>query len=150
MAETTRSASARWQGPVDTGGGSVSGASGAFTALPISLPTRIGDWGGQSSPEELLAAAFAASFVMAVAAELLAMGCHPTELDVLADCNSSSVTNQVTLTSIDANVIVVTDGLPPEGIEEAVRRALGRCTIGQLLQAMVPIQLSVTRPQPNG
>lgn len=147
MTEITRSASARWQGTIDTGSGSVSGASGAFAGLPMSLPTRIGHWGGQTSPEELVAAAFASCFAMSVISELSTMGYEPAELDVLTDCNLSTTLNEFTLTSLAANVIAVVDGLAPEEIDAAVARAYLKCPIGQVLSGSVPIQISVSHPE---
>ena len=71
-----------WEGNVARGAGSITAAtSGAFDALPYSLPARIGAAEGKTSPEELLAAAHAACFTMGLAGELTGAGSPPERLD---------------------------------------------------------------------
>jgi osmotically inducible protein OsmC len=65
-----RSATVTWDGNVARGSGSISGDTGAFTDLPFSLPTRIGQAEGKTSPEELLASAHAGCLGMGLASEL--------------------------------------------------------------------------------
>jgi len=65
-----RSAKVTWEGNVARGIGTISADTGAFAALPFSLPTRIGAAEGKTSPEELLAAAHAGCFAMGLANEL--------------------------------------------------------------------------------
>ena len=57
MPRIERKAQIVWEGNVARGAGSITAASGAFTDLPYSLPSRIGQPEGKTSPEELLAAA---------------------------------------------------------------------------------------------
>jgi lipoyl-dependent peroxiredoxin len=54
-----------WTGSVMEGGGSVKAGTGAFT-LPVTFPSRIGEAAGKTSPEELMAAAHAACYAMAL------------------------------------------------------------------------------------
>jgi len=54
-----------WKGSVMEGGGNIVAGTGAFN-LPVSFPKRIGDPGGVTSPEELMAAAHAACYAMAL------------------------------------------------------------------------------------
>jgi osmotically inducible protein OsmC len=79
-----RSAKVTWEGNVARGIGTISGDTGAFSALPFSLPTRIGAAEGKTSPEELLAAAHAGCFAMGLANELTTAGTPPEHLDI--DC----------------------------------------------------------------
>ena len=67
MAEVTRTANVSWQGDVRRGGGEIElASSGAADRLPISLPSRAAEQaGGQTSPEELIAAAHAGCYAMA-------------------------------------------------------------------------------------
>ena len=71
-----------WEGNVARGGGAITAETGAFTALPYSLPTRIGNPEGKTSPEELLAAAHAGCLTMSLAGELTRAGTPPARLDV--------------------------------------------------------------------
>lgn len=65
MATFERHVDIDWKGSVMEGGGSVAAGTGAF-ALPVSFPNRIGDANGKTSPEELMAAAHAACYAMAL------------------------------------------------------------------------------------
>jgi osmotically inducible protein OsmC len=65
MATFTRHTDVDWQGSVTEGKGEAKAGTGAFS-LPVSFPARIGDPGGKTSPEELMAAAHAACYAMAL------------------------------------------------------------------------------------
>ena len=65
MATFERHVDVNWQGSVTEGKGEAKAGTGAFT-LPVSFPSRIGDPGGKTSPEELMAAAHAACYAMAL------------------------------------------------------------------------------------
>ena len=81
MPRIERTSTVVWEGNVARGEGRLSGKTGAFTDLPFSLPSRIGDPGGKTSPEELLAAAHGGCLTMSVASELTQAGSPPTRLD---------------------------------------------------------------------
>ena len=70
MPRIERSAQVTWEGNLARGTGHVSADTGAFAELPISLPSRIGNPDGKTSPEELLAAAHAGCLATSVAGEL--------------------------------------------------------------------------------
>src|SRR5215210_7370371 len=65
MATIERHADVDWSGSVMEGGGETKAGSGAFS-LPVTFPSRIGEANGQTSPEELMAAAHAACYAMAL------------------------------------------------------------------------------------
>src|SRR5918994_4328188 len=65
MATFERHANVEWQGSVTEGKGDVKAGTGAFS-LPVTFPARIGESGGKTSPEELMAAAHAACYAMAL------------------------------------------------------------------------------------
>src|SRR3954462_4250876 len=79
-----RQASVTWEGNVARGSGAISAATGAFSALPYSLASRVERPDGKTSPEELLAAAHAACYAMSLAGELASAGTPPDHLDVHA------------------------------------------------------------------
>jgi osmotically inducible protein OsmC len=82
----SREAEVVWQGSSAKGRGAITAASsGSFAGLAYSEPTRIGDPGGETSPEELVAAAHAACFAMSLAAELTRAKAPPEELRVRAE-----------------------------------------------------------------
>jgi osmotically inducible protein OsmC len=65
MATFSRHVDIEWKGSVTEGGGQLKAGTGAFT-LPVTFPSRIGEAGGKTSPEELMAAAHAACYAMAL------------------------------------------------------------------------------------
>src|SRR4030095_3677076 len=69
MATFERSVTTDWEGGLMDGKGEAKAGSGAFT-LPVTFPNRIGEPAGKTSPEELMAAAHAACFAMAMNAAL--------------------------------------------------------------------------------
>jgi lipoyl-dependent peroxiredoxin len=77
-----RSATVEWEGTIARGAGAITADTGAFSALPYSLPSRVGDPDGKTSPEELLAAATAGCFTMSLGSELARDGAPPERLDV--------------------------------------------------------------------
>ena len=80
----TRSADAVWRGGGKDGSGSLSTASGALSQVPYSLGKRFGDEPG-TNPEELIGAAHAGCFAMALAVQLAGAGHKPEELRTRAD-----------------------------------------------------------------
>ena len=81
-----RRADAAWTGSLFEGQGSVSVDSQAFTRLPITWASRTGHADGVTSPEELLAAAHASCFSMALSLVLTEAGTPPEQLTVSATC----------------------------------------------------------------
>jgi len=80
MPRIERSAEIVWEGSTARGAGTISAGTGAFTALPYSLPSRIAKVAGKTSPEELLAAAHGGCLTMSLATELGQAGTPPTRL----------------------------------------------------------------------
>jgi lipoyl-dependent peroxiredoxin len=73
-----------WTGSIARGSGRASGGSGALSDLPITVASRFGEPEGKTSPEELLAAAHAACFTMALGSTLAAQRTPPEQLQVTA------------------------------------------------------------------
>lgn len=86
MPRAAREAEVVWEGSSAKGRGAITAASsGAFAGLPYSEPARIGSPDGETSPEELIAAAHAACFAMSLAAELTRAKAPPERLTVRAE-----------------------------------------------------------------
>jgi osmotically inducible protein OsmC len=131
----TRTAEVVWKGNVARGNGSISAGTGAFEALPFSLPTRIGDPAGKTSPEELLAAAHAGCFAMSLASELVRAGVTPGRLDVRCEILMDEVEgegHQIVGSSL--RVRVAADGIDAAGLSDAVERADAGCPFTTLLK----------------
>ena len=109
---TTRRASATWSGDLPTGHGTVTAAStGIFRDQPTTWASRTEEANGVTSPEELLAAAHASCFSMALANVLAQQGTPPTDL------STSATVTFVPGTGITTSKIEVEGQVP--GIDEA-------------------------------
>jgi osmotically inducible protein OsmC len=146
MPRIERSATLRWDGNVARGEGHVTADTGAFTDLPFSLPTRIGQAAGKTSPEELLAAAHGGCITMSLASELTQAGTPPGHLDVSVLIVMDEVEgrgHQILESHVAARVAV--DGLADEALQAALVKADEGCPFSQLLKrAGVNVQISAT------
>jgi lipoyl-dependent peroxiredoxin len=134
-----------WEGNVARGAGALSAASGAFTALPYSLASRVEDPKGKTSPEELLAAAHAACYAMSLAGELSGAGSPPAHLDVRAT---------VTLDQVEdgSHRIVASELLARARVKEVDAETLGRlaesasegCPFSKLIEASGQVTVNAT------
>ena len=135
MPRIERSASVSWEGNPARGSGLLSAASGAFTELGFSLPTRIGRADGKTSPEELLAAAHGGCITMSLASELTQAGTPPGRLDVGVTIVMDEVEgqgHQIVASHVRATAAV--DGLDDDGLQAAVAKADKGCPFSQLLK----------------
>src|SRR2546425_8920009 len=83
MATFERNAHVDWEGTVKEGKGEIKAGTGAFS-LPVTFPARVEKPGGKTSPEELIAAAHAACFAMALSATLGRKNARARKLHVTA------------------------------------------------------------------
>jgi osmotically inducible protein OsmC len=130
-----RSAVVTWDGNLARGTGLISGDTGAFSRLPFSLPTRIGQAEGKTSPEELLAAAHAGCLAMSLAGELTSGGTPPGRLEVHARVHIDEVEGRGHLVRGSAVTIRGrVSGLGRDAWETAVEAAHRGCTFSTLLR----------------
>ena len=135
MPRIERRAEVVWEGNVARGGGSITAGSGAFTALPYSLPTRIGKSEGKTSPEELLAAAHGGCITMSIAGELVGVGITPGRIDVSCLIVMDEVEgqgHQIVGSHVEATVAA--DGLDDEALQAALVKADEGCPFSSLLK----------------
>jgi len=138
----TRSAQATWNGDLKGGNGQFAGASGAVNG-PYSFGTRFENAAG-TNPEELVGAAHAACFSMALAAGLGKAGHSPKRVHTTADVTIDKVGEGFKITKI----LLKTEGEVP-GIDEATFKDFAEktktgCPVSQALSA-TPIELQVTK-----
>jgi lipoyl-dependent peroxiredoxin len=129
-----RTAEVTWDGNVARGKGAITAATGAFGALPFSLPTRIGAAEGKTSPEELLAAAHAGCLAMSLASELTSDGTPPGHLDVRCTIVMDEVPDEGHQI-VGSNVVVraAVEGVSDDALAEAIERAHASCPFSTLL-----------------
>lgn len=134
MPRIERTAEVTWEGNVARGSGSLSGGTGAFSGLAFSLPTRIGQAEGKTSPEELLAAAHGGCITMSLASELTQAGTPPGTLDVGVKIVMDEVEgegHQIVASHVEA--VVAVDGLDDAALQAAAEKADKGCPFSQLL-----------------
>jgi osmotically inducible protein OsmC len=135
MPHIERTARVGWDGNLARGAGSIDAASGAFVRLPVSLPSRIGDPGGKTSPEELLAAAHAGCITMSLAGELTAAGTPPGRLDTAVTIVMDEVGghgHQIVGSRVE--MVARVDGIEDAALQEALARADEGCSFSALLK----------------
>jgi lipoyl-dependent peroxiredoxin len=135
MPRIERSSRITWEGNVARGVGTISGDTGAFDALPFSLPTRIGQAEGKTSPEELLAAAHGGCITMSLASELTQAGTPPGRLDVTCRIVMDEVEGQGhQIVASHAEATVAADGLDDAALQNLLGKADEGCPFSQLLR----------------
>jgi lipoyl-dependent peroxiredoxin len=145
MPRVRRSADVIWEGNVARGKGAISAPSGAFDELGISLATRVGRPDGNTSPEELLAAAHAGCFAMSLSNELTKAGTPPARLSVSATCTLDEVDgagHRIVAMEIEARGRA--PDLDAETFERAARAADESCTFSHLLRASANVTVNAT------
>jgi osmotically inducible protein OsmC len=130
-----RTAEIVWEGNVARGGGTISAGSGAFSGLGYSLPTRIGQPEGKTSPEELLAAAHGGCITMSLAGELAGAGAPPGRLA----CTCRIVMDEVEgqghqIVGSHVEMVAAAEGLDDAGLQAAVAKADEGCPFSTLLR----------------
>jgi osmotically inducible protein OsmC len=139
---TERRADVVWQGDLMNGSGTIeSVTSGAFGPLDVSWASRSGDAEGKTSPEELVAAAWAACFSMALS-HGLAQGGHPAEkLET-----SATVTFQPGegITKGALTVRATVPGIEAGAFDEAAEAAKNNCPVSMALSGIPEVSLDAT------
>ena len=134
-----RTASAVWEGNLFEGRGTVSAVtSGLFSEAPVSWPARTEEPGGSTSPEELIAAAHAACFCMALSNELSSRGNTPTRLEVQATCTFVPGTG---VTTMALDVTATVPGADEAAFREGLDAAEQSCPVSNALRNNVDIQV---------
>ena len=145
MAQFSRHVAVNWNGTLMEGKGTATAGTGAFT-LPVTFPQRIGEAGGATSPEELIAGAHAACYAMVIAGamarnNITAKG-HTVTCTVTADKGDAGIT--ITTSKLD----VVAEGL--QGADaatftEKIKEAEKGCPVSKALRGgTMSIEVNVT------
>ncbi|MDQ2076465.1 OsmC family protein [Marinimicrobium sp. ABcell2] len=133
-----RNASAHWEGGVK-GHGEISTASGALDSRQYSFDTRFQDAQG-TNPEELIGAAHAGCFSMALAKILDEDGHHADRIDTKAGVELEKTGDGFGVTRIHLNCTAEVPGLDNVRFEDAATKAKENCPISQLLKADISLE----------
>jgi len=138
-------ASATWEGNLAQGSGSVSGGSSDnFKDLPLSWAARTEAHGGKTSPEELLAAAHASCFAMALSSDLAKAGTPPTRLEVTSTVTFDRIAEKWTVASSELEVRGTVPNLDAAGFAKAAEGAKENCPISRALKGNVQLSVKAT------
>ncbi len=137
-----RTAQAAWEGDLIKGHGTVHGAPGALPELKVSWAARTEQQGTQTSPEELLAAAHASCFSMALSAGLGRQQHPPQKLEVTAVATFDKVGEGWRITTMELTVVGHVPGITPEQFRVAAKAASEGCPVSQALKGNVVVSVN--------
>ena len=141
----TRSAQAKWQGNLLEGSGTVSSAtSSRFSDLPVSWNARTADPEGLTGPEELLAAAHASCFSMALSNTLAKAGFTAEQLEVTATVTADKRDAGWTVLSSHLVVHGKVPGVDQAAFAQAADSAKDGCPISRALKGNVELSVEAT------
>jgi osmotically inducible protein OsmC len=145
-----RTATCRWEGDLIHGSGVLDGQSGALSQLPVTWASRTGRSDGQTSPEELLAAAHASCFSMALTHGLSEAGTPAEWLEVSATVLLEESDGAPTVTSSEIDVTGLVPGLDAIGFIQAATAAGKNCPISRALNSLeISVQATLDKPPPS-
>jgi osmotically inducible protein OsmC len=142
---TSRRAEVSWDGDLAKGSGRVSAAtSRVFHDLGVSWASRTEAAGGKTSPEELLAAAHASCYAMALAAGLGRSGTPPSKLEVAATVTFEQKPDGWRVTKSELEVTGTVGNLEAGAFQQAAEAAKEGCPISQALKNNVQLSVKAT------
>ena len=131
-----RTGSAHWSGGLKDGKGTVSTASGILHETQYSFSTRFENGAG-TNPEELIAAAHAACFSMALSAQLGNAGMTAESIDTTATLTLEKTEAGFSITASHLDVTVKIPGADQAKFEEAAKAAETGCPVSRVLNAKI-------------
>ena len=133
-----RTASAVWTGGLKDGKGSISTQSGVLKDSPYGFKTRFEEQPG-TNPEELIAAAHAGCFSMALSAQLGEKGMTAESINTTASVTLEKVGDGFSITAVHLDLIAKIPGADPEAFETAANNAKAGCPVSKVLNAKITL-----------
>jgi osmotically inducible protein OsmC len=133
-----RTASAQWRGDLKAGSGTVSTASGVLANSPYSFHTRFEDGKG-TNPEELLAAAHAGCFSMALSAQLMQAGLTAESIDTTCAISLEKGPDGFGITESHLDLTARVPGATQEAFDKAVQNAKAGCPVSKLYNTNITL-----------
>ncbi len=137
-----RTASAVWQGDLKSGKGALTTESGVLSGTAYSFTTRFGDGKG-TNPEELIAAAHAGCFTMALSAQLTTAGIPPERLSTTANLTMEKLEKGWTITTIHLEVKAKIPGAARAAFDAAAAEAKANCPVSRVLNAKITMDAAL-------
>src|SRR5215217_4154718 len=139
MAVFSRSVTVDWSGPIMEGKGMAKAGTGAFD-LPVTFPSRIGEPAGKTSPEELMAAAHAACYAMALNATLGRKGASADRTVVTATVSAERGDAGIKITSSKLTVVAHgLKGMDAGQFPDVAYEAEGKCPVSNAYRGSMQI-----------
>jgi osmotically inducible protein OsmC len=140
MPRIERQSAVTWEGNLARGEGSLTALStGAFSALPFSLPSRIAVTHGKTSPEELLAAAHGGCITRSRAGELTGAGFPPERLETTVNIVMDEVDGRHLVVASEVEVAARVAGIDQPAFDAAVQAADEGCSFSALIRASASV-----------
>ena len=133
-----RTAQAKWQGDLKTGTGSISTASGALSDTAYSFHSRFEEGKG-TNPEELLAAAHAGCFTMALSNQLATAGFKAESLDTTCTITVEKTDSGFSITESHLELKARVPGASPEAFDTATQEAKAGCPVSKLYNTKITL-----------
>ena len=131
----TRSASAHWSGSLSDGSGAISTESTALSEKPYSFSSRFEEDGeAGTNPEELLGAAHAGCFTMAVSHELAQAGHPPSRAETVARVHFQKASGGFEIPRIDLVLTAVVPGISDDAFQRIAQSAKENCPLSKVLR----------------
>lgn len=143
MTALQRTASAIWTGTVKEGQGQISATSGVLKDMPYRFATRFENQPG-ANPEELIAAAHAACYSMALALTLSEKGYQPQQVQTQAACTIESQNGGFKITTMQLETQSDVSGLDAETFKQIAQEAEQICPVSNALRGNVAIDLKAS------
>ena len=137
-----RSASAVWQGNLKQGSGSLNADSGVLKGTPYSFATRFENSPG-TNPEELIAAAHAGCFSMALSAELGKAGFTPDRIETKATVTLDTVDGKPTITTVHLELKAKIPGIDKAKFDGIAAGAKAGCPVSRVLKAEISLDATL-------
>jgi osmotically inducible protein OsmC len=141
MPVARREAEILWEGPLARGTGTLTSASGALEQLAVTWASRTERPDGKTSPEELIAAAHASCFAMALALVLGENKTPPERMAVSAACTLDEVEGAPRITTVELTVRAQVPGVDAGVLERIVGQAADLCPVSNALRGNVTIDV---------
>lgn len=133
-----RSAEAQWRGDLKSGAGTISTASGTLSQTPYSFHSRF-EQGKGTNPEELLAAAHAGCFTMAVSAQLAQAGLKADSLDTTCKITLDKTDGGFGITESHLELKAKIPGATKEAFDKATEAAKAGCPVSKLYNTKITL-----------
>jgi lipoyl-dependent peroxiredoxin len=144
MAAVKSTAEAVWENDLPHGKGRVKGTSGGLAEVHVSWAARTGTSSGNTTPEELLAAAHASCFSMALSGGLGRMQKVPTELQVTATATFDKVGEAWKVTTMELTVVGKVPGITAPEFDAAAQAAGQGCPISNVMKGNVAVTVKAS------